>query len=57
MAEKEIKIGFPETKMEALEFFLRENDTTVEKGLKGSRERSVIPQKLCEHIVDICDEG
>ena len=31
MAEKEIKIGFPETKMEALEFFLRENDTTVEK--------------------------
>ena len=31
MAEKEIKIGFPETKMEALEFFLRENDTTVDK--------------------------
>lgn len=27
------------------------------QGLKGSRERSVIPQKLCEHIVDICEEG
>ena len=37
MAEKEIKIGFPETKMEALEFFLRENDTTVER----SEERRV----------------
>ena len=30
MAEREIKIGFPEVKMEALEFFLKENDTTVE---------------------------
>ena len=29
MAEREIKIGFPEVKMEALEFFLKENDTTV----------------------------
>ena len=37
MAEKEIKIGFPETKMEALEFFLRENDTTVEKVLKDRK--------------------
>ena len=27
------------------------------QGLKGSRERSVIPQRLCEHIVDICEEG
>ena len=25
MAEREIKIGFPEVKMEALEFFLKEN--------------------------------
>lgn len=24
--------------------------------LSGSRERSVIPQKLCEHIVSICEE-
>ena len=30
---------------------------TGTQGLKGSRERSVIPQKLCEHIVDICEEG
>ena len=28
---------------------------TGTQGLKGSRERSVIPQKLCEHIVDICE--
>ena len=34
MAEKEIKIGFPETKMEALEFFLRENDTTWIRPMK-----------------------
>ena len=34
MAEREIKIGFPEVKMEALEFFLKENDTTVEKVLR-----------------------
>ena len=35
MAEREIKIGFPEAKMEALEFFLKENDTTVEKVLRA----------------------
>ena len=29
MAEREIKIGFPEVKMEALEFFLKDKDTTV----------------------------
>lgn len=40
MAEKEIKIGFPETKMEALEFFLRENDTTVEKVLKEHLDKT-----------------
>ena len=28
---------------------------TGTQGLKGSRERSVIPQMLCEHIVDICE--
>lgn len=26
------------------------------KGLKGSKERSVIPEELCNHIVDICEE-
>lgn len=29
---------------------------TGTQGLKGSIERSKIPQKLCEHIVDICEE-
>lgn len=28
---------------------------TGTQGLKGSVERSVIPQKLCEHIVEICE--
>ena len=30
---------------------------TGTQGLKGSRERSVIPEALCEHIVNICEEG
>lgn len=30
---------------------------TGTQGLKGSKERSIIPQKLCEHIVDICERG
>lgn len=30
---------------------------TGTQGLKGAKERSVIPQKLCEHIVDIYEEG
>lgn len=29
---------------------------TGTQGLKGSMERSRIPAKLCEHIVDICEE-
>lgn len=29
---------------------------TGTQGLKGARERSVIPEQLCEHIVDICDD-
>ena len=28
--------------------------STGTQGLKGSKERSVIPKELCEHIVDIC---
>lgn len=28
---------------------------TGTQGLKGSKERSVIPQRLCEHIVHICE--
>lgn len=30
--------------------------STGTQGLKGSVERSKIPQQLCEHIVDICEE-
>lgn len=30
---------------------------TGTQGLKGSRERSVIPAQLCDHIVDICEEA
>lgn len=30
---------------------------TGTQGLKGSKERSVIPHKLCEHIVEICESG
>lgn len=29
---------------------------TGTQGLNGSRERSVIPQMLCEHIVEICEK-
>ena len=29
---------------------------TGTQGLKGAKERSVIPEQLCEHIVDICNE-
>lgn len=30
---------------------------TGTQGLKGSKERSVIPPALCEHIVEICEDG
>lgn len=29
---------------------------TGTQGLKGSKERSIIPKELCEHIVEICEE-
>lgn len=29
---------------------------TGTQGLKGAKERSVIPQELCRHIVNICEE-
>lgn len=29
---------------------------TGTQGLKGAKEKSVIPKELCEHIVDICEE-
>ena len=46
MAEREIKIGFPEVKMEALEFFLKENDTTVEKVLREQQVRKFVESKM-----------
>lgn len=30
---------------------------TGTQGLKGSKERAVIPKMLCEHIVDICEQA
>lgn len=30
---------------------------TGTQGLKGSKERSVIPYELCKHIVEICEEA
>ena len=30
---------------------------TGTQGLKGSIDRSRIPNKLCEHIVEICEKG
>lgn len=30
---------------------------TGTQGLRGSKDRSIIPAQLCEHIVDICEEG
>lgn len=40
MTEKEIKITFPEAKLEALTFFLMEqNEKSVEELLKGSLDK------------------
>ena len=41
MAEREIKIGFPEVKMEALEFFLKENEP---QQVRKFVESKMIPQ-------------
>lgn len=30
---------------------------TGTQGLDGSRERSIIPKLLCEHVVEICEEA
>lgn len=40
--------------MKVLELFA--GTKTGTQGLNGSKERSVIPAALCEHIVDICEE-
>jgi hypothetical protein len=28
----------------------------IQYGVKGSKDRAIIPEMLCEHIVDICEE-
>lgn len=53
MAEKEIKISFPEAKMEALEFFLSENNTTVEEALKEQLDKIYeknVPQQVKKFV-------
>lgn len=53
MAEKEIKIGFAEAKMEALEFFLRENNETVESILKAHLDKTYekcVPQQVRKFV-------
>lgn len=53
MAEKEIKIGFSEAKLEALEFFLRENDNTVERSLKEYLDKvyeKTVPQQVRKFV-------
>ena len=53
MAEKEIKIGFSKAKMEALEFFLQENNTTVEKVLKEHLDKTYeksVPQQVRKFV-------
>lgn len=44
MADKEIKIGFEEVKLEALEFFLRQNNSSVEEQLKESLDKMYAKQ-------------
>lgn len=34
----------------------RGSKTTGTQSLKNARERAIIPNELCEHIVDICEE-
>lgn len=49
MADKEIKVGFEEVKLEALEFFLKQNDSSVEKMLKESLDKMYtkqVPQQV-----------
>ena len=53
MAEKEIKITFPEVKMEALEFFLGERNATVEKVLKDYLDKTYeksVPERVRKFV-------
>ncbi len=49
MAEREIKITFPEPKMQALEFFLKEKNMTVEQVLNQHMDKAyekTVPQQV-----------
>jgi len=53
MAEREIKITFAEVKMEALEFFLGENNTTAETVLKEHLDKTYeksVPQQVRKFV-------
>ena len=53
MVEREIKITFPEVKMEALEFFLRENGITAENVLEEHLEKTYeksVPQQVRKFV-------
>lgn len=53
MADKEIKVRFEEVKLEALEFFLRENNTTVETVLREHLDKvyeKQVPQQVRKFV-------
>ena len=54
-------LGMVQSEYRSMEYSYSEKKKTqtgtFETELFGAKERSVIPQKLCEHIVDICEEG
>lgn len=53
MAEKEIKIGFPGAKMEALEFFMEKKNETVEGVLREHLDKAYekyVPQQVREFV-------
>lgn len=63
MADKEIKVGLEEVKLEALKFFLKENNTTVEAVLKEHLDKvyeKQVPQqvrKFVERNMNVQAEG
>lgn len=53
MAEKEIKISFPDVKMEALVYFLKEQNETVEAVLKAHLDKTYeknVPQPVRKFV-------
>lgn len=53
MAEREIRIGFPEAKMEALEFFMGKKDETAEDALREHLDKTYekyVPPQVREFV-------